>query len=341
MKKVKEVHGEKYEEFMMKKLVAIPGNICESDLGIDPLTANHIANNVHVIVNSAATTNFDERYDVALSVNTKGPSHLLSFVKTCKNVCLFLHISTAYVNDGRVGKIEETALVPMLDIENEMKLVSSLQENQHSNQKMKQLGLQRAKIHGWKSCYTFTKAMGEMKITSMIGDIPIVILRPTIIESTYKDPFPGQLPGLFVDPQVIADVVPVDMVVNAAIAAMAKHGISGIPNINVYQIGSSMVNPVTLGNIVDYTYEHFKCNPLLDSKGDEISISKTKYFSSIGDFSHYITTEITKESGLMEALINNVKPSLYTKLDRHCKKRVQFFIQMAKTYETFGFFKGR
>ncbi|KAF7835909.1 fatty acyl-CoA reductase 2-like [Senna tora] len=58
---VKEVHGEKYEEFMMKKLVAIPGNICESDLGIDPLTANHIANNVHVIVNSAATTNFDER----------------------------------------------------------------------------------------------------------------------------------------------------------------------------------------------------------------------------------------------------------------------------------------
>ncbi|KAF7835921.1 fatty acyl-CoA reductase 2-like [Senna tora] len=200
MKKVKEVHGEKYEEFMMKKLVAIPGNICESDLGIDPLTANHIANNVHVIVNSAATTNFDERYDMALSVNTKGPSHLLSFAKTCKNVCLFLHISTAYVNDGRVGKIEETTLVPMLDIEKEMKLVSSLmddsvQENQHSNQNMKQLGLQRAKIHGWKSCYTFSKAMGEMKITSMIGDIPIVILRPSIIESTYKEPFPGWIEG--------------------------------------------------------------------------------------------------------------------------------------------------
>ncbi|KAF7835927.1 fatty acyl-CoA reductase 2-like [Senna tora] len=37
--------------------------------------------------------------------------------------------------------------------------------------------------------------MGEMKITSMIGDISIVILRPTIIESTYKESFPGWIEG--------------------------------------------------------------------------------------------------------------------------------------------------
>ena len=37
--------------------------------------------------------------------------------------------------------------------------------------------------------------MGEMLINSMRGDIPIVIIRPTIIESTYKDPFPGWIQG--------------------------------------------------------------------------------------------------------------------------------------------------
>ncbi|KAF7835920.1 Fatty acyl-CoA reductase 2-like [Senna tora] len=162
-----------------------------------------------------------------------------------------------------------------------------------------------------------------------------------VVEEDGVDDDDGRIPGLFADPQVIADVVPVDMVVNAVIAAIAKHGISGIPDINVYQIGSSMVNPVTLGNIMDYTYKHFKCNPLLDSKRDEISITRSKYFSSIDDFSHYITTKITKESGLMEALVHNVKPSLNTKLDRQCKKRAQFFIQMVKTYEAFGFFRGR
>ena len=34
-----------------------------------------------------------------------------------------------------------------------------------------------------------------MLINSMRGDIPIVIIRPTIIESTYKDPFPGWIQG--------------------------------------------------------------------------------------------------------------------------------------------------
>ena len=37
--------------------------------------------------------------------------------------------------------------------------------------------------------------MGEMLINSMRGDIPIVITRPTVIESTYKDPFPGWIQG--------------------------------------------------------------------------------------------------------------------------------------------------
>ncbi|KAF7835926.1 Fatty acyl-CoA reductase 2 [Senna tora] len=36
--------------------------------------------------------------------------------------------------------------------------------------------------------------------------------------------------------------VPMDMVVNAVIAAMAMHGISGISDINVYQIGFEIGN---------------------------------------------------------------------------------------------------
>ena len=55
------MHGESFEAFMMRKLVPVAGNVCEPNLGMDPNTANEIAKEVHVIINSASNTNFDER----------------------------------------------------------------------------------------------------------------------------------------------------------------------------------------------------------------------------------------------------------------------------------------
>ena len=35
------------------------------------------------------------------------------------------------------------------------------------------------------------RTRGEMVINSMRGDVPVVTVRPSAIESTFKDPFPG------------------------------------------------------------------------------------------------------------------------------------------------------
>lgn len=56
------MHGESFEDFMMRKLVPVVGNVCESNLGMDPCTANEIAKKVDVIINVAANTTFDERF---------------------------------------------------------------------------------------------------------------------------------------------------------------------------------------------------------------------------------------------------------------------------------------
>lgn len=53
----------------------------------------------------------------------------------------------------------------------------------------------RARKYGWQDTYVFTKAMGEMVIDNMRGDIPVVIIRPSVIESTCKEPFPGWMEG--------------------------------------------------------------------------------------------------------------------------------------------------
>lgn len=53
----------------------------------------------------------------------------------------------------------------------------------------------RARKFGWQDTYVFTKAMGEMMINKMRGEIPVVIMRPSVIESTCKEPFPGWMEG--------------------------------------------------------------------------------------------------------------------------------------------------
>ena len=49
-------------------------------------------------------------------------------------------------------------------------------------------GMRRAKAYGWNDTYTFTKAMGEQMLVKHRGEVSLVIVRPSVIESSLKDP---------------------------------------------------------------------------------------------------------------------------------------------------------
>ncbi|PSS21111.1 Fatty acyl-CoA reductase [Actinidia chinensis var. chinensis] len=220
---LRQTYGKSYEAFMLSKLVPVLGNVCESNLGLEENMVDAITKEVDIIVNSAANTTFDERYDVTLDINTGGPSRLMSLAKKCKKLELFLQVSTAYVNGQRQGIIMENPFcigdstgrenlifetpkipVPTLRVEDELKLGEDTLVQ---------------------DMYVFTKAMGEMLIDSMSGEIPVVIIRPSVIESTYREQFPGwmegnrmmdpivlcygkgQLTSFLVDPNGVLDVV--------------------------------------------------------------------------------------------------------------------------------------
>ena len=57
----------------------------------------------------------------------------------------------------------------------------------------------------------------------------------------------GQISGIWGDSQSFADIIPVDMVVNATIAAMANHG-CGLSEFKVYNVTSSHANPYELAS---------------------------------------------------------------------------------------------
>ena len=59
---LQEIHGKSYHSFVLSKQVPVVGNFREAYIGIAPELAKEIAEEVDVIVNSAANTTFDERF---------------------------------------------------------------------------------------------------------------------------------------------------------------------------------------------------------------------------------------------------------------------------------------
>ena len=100
-------------------------------------------------------------------------------------------------------------------------------------------GTERARSLGWTDVYTFTKALGERVVADIGRDIQISVVRPAIVESSWKHPYPGwiegfkmaeplilafgrgELPEFPASPEAVLDIVPCDHVVNAIVAVCA------------------------------------------------------------------------------------------------------------------------
>jgi HAD superfamily hydrolase (TIGR01490 family) len=150
-----------------------------------------------------------------------------------------------------------------------------------------QAGRARAASVGWPDAYAFTKALGEQALTETKGDLPVCIVRPSIIESAVAEPKPGWIRGFrMAEPVIISyargllrefpgvpegtvDVIPVDIVV-AAIIAVAAAGPERAPYIS--QVASGSTNPLRYSNLVDNVRDWFTAHPIYDSEGQPIVV---------------------------------------------------------------------
>lgn len=154
-------------------------------------------------------------------------------------------------------------------------------------------GMEWARERGWNDTYTYTKALGEQIVAGVLNGIPTAIIRPSVIESSLSEPSPGWLDGLRMadpliaaigkgrlkalplNPEVVLDLVPVDMVVNALLASIPEAAQKG--GLRVYQVATGSRNPITLGRLYDLIHQYFVQNPMLDREGKPIRIKRLKY----------------------------------------------------------------
>jgi thioester reductase-like protein len=170
-----------------EKVKVVSGDLTAKGLGLTDYGREILNSHIDVVINCAASVNFDDPLQDALSINYFGVLKLLEIVKKSNKVLVFTHVSTAYVNTNRrSGLIEEKVydLEGKQDPEDLVKEIMKLNPQQIQEQEKKIIG-------AWLNTYTFTKNLAEKVIKKKHGNLKTIIIRPSIVISSAAEPVVG------------------------------------------------------------------------------------------------------------------------------------------------------
>ena len=130
---------------------------------------------------------------------------------------------------------------------------------------------ERARSWGWPNLYTQTKSLAESLLLAQRGEVRLAIARPAIVESSWRDPFPGWKEGLHTSAPItygltegplralparadlILDVIPVDLVARGLSLVAAAQVTARVTPDAVFHLGSSGSNPFPMRRVIELT----------------------------------------------------------------------------------------
>ncbi|XP_034974522.1 fatty acyl-CoA reductase 1 isoform X1 [Zootoca vivipara] len=258
-----------------EKIIAVASDLTEVDMALSEEDKENLINCTNIVFHCAATVRFNEILRDAVQLNVIATQQLLFLAQKMKNLDVFIHVSTAFAYCNR-KHIEEVVYPPPVDPK---KLIDSLEWMDDSlvNDITPKL------IGDRPNTYTYTKALAEYIVQLEGAKLNVAIIRPSIVGASWKEPFPGWIDnfngpsGLFIaagkgilrtmraSNNAVADLIPVDVVINATIAAAWYSGVNRYNrprNIMVYNCTTGGTNPFHWGEVESYINLTFKRNPL-------------------------------------------------------------------------------
>ena len=220
----------------------LDGDLATEGFATSPVDLALLADITHV-VHSAAAVSFTLPGAVAANANITTSLNLLTAVRACPKLERIVYVSTAYVSPHHDGKIPE-ALVPLPKSANE--LYAILEGSLLTDDEV-------LAMTGHPNTYTMTKTISEHMMVERRGDVPLTIVRPSIITAALQQPTPGWIDsttgfGAFVmliglghlravigHPEARLDLIPVDEVARCVLDEMAgtadgvtiRHSVAG------------------------------------------------------------------------------------------------------------------
>ncbi|KYN02613.1 PREDICTED: putative fatty acyl-CoA reductase CG5065 [Cyphomyrmex costatus] len=248
---------------LLKKVIPLNGDVCLPNLGLTNRHRELLINEVHIVFHFAATLRLEAKLKDAIEMNTTGTKKLLDLAKEMKHLISFVHLSTAFCHVDQ-EELGERSYDSPDDPEDIMRLVQWLDSEG--------IDLLTPKlIHPHPNTYTYSKRLAETLVTNEYPNLPCCIARPSIVIPTYVDPMPGWVDNLNGPTGLLigagkgvirsmhcngdyhAEVVPVDLAINAVITIAHKIGTEQqkpktIPVLNITQ---SNIRPITWAEILE------------------------------------------------------------------------------------------
>jgi thioester reductase-like protein len=161
-------------------------------------------------------------------------------------------------------------------------------------------GMKRAAELGWPNTYTLTKSLAESLISKHGVGLPIVVVRPAIVETSVKEPFVGWNEGINTSASLSyllgtsfrqlptnekkkLDIIPVDSVCRGM--TLISAAILERRHEPLYQLASSVTNPCDMRRSIELTSlahrKHYRAQEGLEYwlrlRLDAIPVSKQRY----------------------------------------------------------------
>ncbi len=212
--RLESVVGRLYEQppASLRLVSAVAGDVSLAGLGLSPADRGGLISRVTSVVHCAASISFDNSLEEARTVNTGGALRMIELsreIAATGRLRRHVHVSTAYVAGRFHGLFRETDL---------------------------DLG------QGFRNTYEQSKFEAEQAIGEASGDLPLVIARPSIIvgdsRSGWTSAFNviywpmrafsrGLMDEVAIDPDGVADIVPVDYVADGLMALLDDASVRG------------------------------------------------------------------------------------------------------------------
>ncbi|XP_068611535.1 fatty acyl-CoA reductase 1 [Brachionichthys hirsutus] len=255
-----------------RKIAPIGGELTQPGLAIGPEDVEKLTGCINIVFHCAATVRFDEPLKHALQLNVIATQQLLTLAKQMHHLEAFVHISTAYANCNRKN-IDEVIYPPPVE---PRKLIESLEWMDDGIVH----DITPRLIGDRPNTYTYTKALAEFVVQQEQDKLNISIIRPSIVGASWQEPFPGWIDnfngpsGVFIAAgkgilrtlrahnDAVADLIPVDMVINLTLAAGWYTALRRPKTALVYNCTTGGANPFHWGEIEPLVISSFKRNPL-------------------------------------------------------------------------------
>ncbi|XP_031827528.1 putative fatty acyl-CoA reductase CG5065 [Nomia melanderi] len=249
---------------VFEKIHPIKGDVTMPDLGLLPEDKQTLIRKVNIVFHSAATVRFDEPLKVAVNLNTKGTNEIIDLCKSMKNLISFIHVSTAYSN-ANLKEINEAVYTTKVQPSTVINMCEDLDDSTIEI-------LEQKILENHPNTYTFTKNLAEQLLLTRATQLPVAIVRPSIVGAARKDPFPGWVDNLngitgvmmeiskgtlktiAADPDIAVEIVPVDYVIDTLICAAWHMSMQQNNSIKIYNCTSK--NIIRVRDYLKFTLKH-------------------------------------------------------------------------------------